>query len=84
MKLWRYATLLCLILALLWSWREPLASASTQARCVIFTETAEDGGFTVCDDDQAQFLSAYERWGPSQIGYPLSRRYEQEGFLMQK
>ncbi|HEX8683620.1 MAG TPA: hypothetical protein VF707_14970 [Ardenticatenaceae bacterium] len=55
--------------------------ASAQApSCRFFTET---GGFNVCDDAQARFLTAFNRYGLQRVGYPISRRYERDGFVTQ-
>ncbi|HYN90159.1 MAG TPA: hypothetical protein VER55_16610, partial [Ardenticatenaceae bacterium] len=43
----------------------------------------ETGGYNVCDDANAAFLSAFERWGLQRIGYPVSRRYTRDGFTHQ-
>ncbi|MGB0388585.1 MAG: PQQ-dependent sugar dehydrogenase [Ardenticatenaceae bacterium] len=51
--------------------------------CLFFTETALEGGFSVCDDAEAEFRSAFERWGLQKVGYPISRRYERDGFVTQ-
>ncbi|HYN89174.1 MAG TPA: hypothetical protein VER55_11615, partial [Ardenticatenaceae bacterium] len=51
-----------------------------QENCRAFTET---GGFSVCDDGQARFLSAFNRWGLQKIGYPISQRYVRDGFVTQ-
>lgn len=53
-------------------------------RCTFFTETGQGrGGFNVCDDGQARFLSAFNQWGLQRIGYPISRRYDRDGFVTQ-
>ncbi|MBA3530306.1 MAG: septum formation family protein [Ardenticatenales bacterium] len=68
--------LLLFALTLFWS-----GSASAQApTCRHFAET---GGYYVCDDAQARFLTAFNRWGLQKIGYPVSRRYERDGFVTQ-
>lgn len=52
--------------------------------CLFFTETAGGhGGFTVCDDEQARFRSAFQNWGLQNIGYPISQRYARDGFVTQ-
>ena len=64
----------------------PLWSATpAQAEgCLFFTETAGgQGGFSVCDDAEANFRSAFETWGLQKIGYPISRRYVRDGFVTQ-
>ncbi|MGB0384270.1 MAG: hypothetical protein ACPGWR_05530 [Ardenticatenaceae bacterium] len=50
-----------------------------------FTQTANAvGGFTVVDDEQARFWSEFQRLGGLQtVGYPISRRFEQDGFVTQ-
>jgi len=60
------------------------AEASPQPNCLFFTETAKDGwGFSVCDDQEANFRTAFERWGLQKIGYPISQRYDHGGFVTQ-
>ncbi len=76
-------TLVALLLALLLllpSRPAGAAPAAQGARCQIFYET---GGFSVCDDGNALFLSAFQRWGLQSIGFPISRRYERDGFVTQ-
>ena len=83
-----YVTLFALLFIVL-----PLSSASVlvasqadgeEGACLFFTETGEGkGGFSVCDDGEARFRSAFEGWGLENIGYPISRRYEEDGFVMQ-
>ena len=52
--------------------------------CLLFTETAGgQGHFSVCDDTQANFRTAFEQWGLQKIGYPISRRYTRDGFVTQ-
>ncbi|MBA3530816.1 MAG: neutral zinc metallopeptidase [Ardenticatenales bacterium] len=56
--------------------------------CRFFTEGSGQAegatvGYSVCDDNQAGFLSAFNRWGLQKIGYPISRRYERDGFVTQ-
>jgi len=46
-----------------------------------FTET---GGYIVADDAQAKFLTEFNRLGGIQaLGYPISRRFQLEGFVVQ-
>ncbi|MGB0389535.1 MAG: hypothetical protein ACPGWR_32340, partial [Ardenticatenaceae bacterium] len=40
-------------------------------------------GFDVCDDTNARFLSAYQSYGIQNVGYPISIRYERDGFTTQ-
>lgn len=54
-------------------------SVQAQTPCRFFAETR----FTVCDDTQAQFLTAFNRYGLNTLGYPISRRYERDGFVTQ-
>lgn len=58
----------------------PSPEPTQTQRCRFFTET---GGFSVCDDMEADFLAAFERWGLEKIGYPISRRYVRDGFITQ-
>jgi hypothetical protein len=60
------------------------APLAEDGSCLFFIETGEGkGGFSVCDDVEAKFRSAFEGWGLENIGYPISRRYEKNGFVMQ-
>nr|MBA3533014.1 hypothetical protein [Ardenticatenales bacterium] len=77
---------LALLLGLLGALSRTPAAAAQAPTCRFFTETAEGQapyGFAVCDDTQARFLSAFDRWGLQRIGYPISRRYEHDGFITQ-
>ena len=69
------------ILAALPMWAATPAQAEG---CAFFTETGGgQGGYSVCDDGQANFRTAFETWGLQKIGYPISRRYERAGFVTQ-
>ena len=70
-----------LMLLAVWS----MGAASVQAEgCLFFTETGGgQGGYSVCDDGEANFRTAFETWGLQKIGYPISRRYERAGFVTQ-
>ncbi|MGB0389115.1 MAG: S1 family peptidase [Ardenticatenaceae bacterium] len=76
---------LALLLTLsIWSEGVLAAPSEQDANCDFFTETvAGEGGFFVCDDENARFLSAFESWGLQKIGYPISRRYSRDGFVTQ-
>lgn len=81
-------TLKALFLALLFctalASRAYAAPPAQSSGCLWFTQTANNqGGFAVCDDGAARFRSAYERFGLQQIGYPISQRYTQDGFVTQ-
>lgn len=58
----------------------PVPAPAPAPTCRFFNET---GGFSVCDDVDADFLRAFERWGLEKIGYPISRRYVHDGFVTQ-
>ena len=59
-------------------------AAAQAPTCQFFTETGGgQGGFSVCDDAQARFLSAFNSYGLQRVGYPISRRYERDGFVTQ-
>lgn len=59
-------------------------AAAQQENCLFFTETGGgQGGFSVCDDAQARFRSAFENWGLLSVGYPISQRYTHDGFVTQ-
>jgi hypothetical protein len=70
MKRIMFTVLALLLIAL------PLSSTSVQAAslaedgsCLFFTETGEGkGGFSVCDDGEAKFRTAFEGWGLENIG----------------
>ncbi|HEX8684360.1 MAG TPA: class F sortase [Ardenticatenaceae bacterium] len=60
------------------------APAAQSTACLFFTETGGgQGGFSVCDDGQAQFRAAFQQWGLQKVGYPVSRRYSRDGFVTQ-
>jgi hypothetical protein len=43
-----------------------------------------EGGYSVVDDGEARFWSEYQRLGGAEtIGYPISRRYQKDGFITQ-
>ena len=46
-------------------------------------QTASETGFEVCDDTNARFLSAYLNYGLQNVGYPISNRYQRDGFITQ-
>jgi len=64
----------------------PVTAAPTgqESNCLFFTETAQGGwGFSVCDDEEANFRTPFENWGLQKIGYPISQRYIHDGFVTQ-
>jgi hypothetical protein len=46
-------------------------------------QTISQTGYQVCDDANARFLAAYQRYGAQNIGYPISTRYSRDGFITQ-
>jgi dienelactone hydrolase len=66
------------IAAPLSTWAAPQPQATRS--CLTFTEA---GAYSVCDDSQANFRAAFTRWGLQRIGYPISNRYERDGFVTQ-
>lgn len=69
-----------------WATIGPATAATTgqESNCLFFTETVQgEGGFSVCDDQEANFRTPFERWGLQKIGYPISRRYNRDGFVTQ-
>ena len=67
-----------------WSVSVFAASTKQEPSCLFFTETVEgEGGFSVCDDDRARFLTPFQDWGLQKIGYPISQRYVRDGFVTQ-
>lgn len=67
-----------------WSMSVLAASTQQQSSCLFFSETVDgEGGFSVCDDDNARFLTAFQNWGLQKIGYPISQRYVRDGFVTQ-
>lgn len=54
------------------------------ASCLWYTQTAGGaGGFSVCDDGNARFRTAFNRYGLQNIGYPISTRFRRDGFITQ-
>ncbi|MGB0384341.1 MAG: WD40 repeat domain-containing protein [Ardenticatenaceae bacterium] len=80
-------TFMVLAILLLTTPQWATAAAATQeeeGNCLFFTETVEgEGAFSVCDDQEANFRSAFEGWGLQKIGYPISQRYNHDGFVTQ-
>ncbi|MGB0386646.1 MAG: hypothetical protein ACPGWR_17690 [Ardenticatenaceae bacterium] len=82
---------LFVVVALLMSVTPVLARPSTQAADYdipnghFFTQTGGgEGGFSVLDDSEARFWSEFQRLGGLQtVGYPISQRYERDGFVTQ-
>ncbi|MGB0388434.1 MAG: hypothetical protein ACPGWR_26750 [Ardenticatenaceae bacterium] len=67
-----------------WSVSQAAKSAQEPAVCLFFTETGnEQGGYSVSDEGGIMFGSAFQQWGVEKVGYPISRRYEQDGFVTQ-
>jgi len=63
---------------------KPPVYTRSYASCLWFTETAGgQGGFAVCDDLTANFRSAFYAYGLKRVGYPISSRFERDGFIMQ-
>ncbi len=57
---------------------------TTGATCSWFTQTANgQGGFSVCDDGNARFRTAFNRYGLQNVGYPISTRFKRDGFITQ-
>ncbi len=75
--------LLAMLLLLSQQWAMVADEVQQAPSCLFFTETATQGGFSVCDDSQARFRRAFEDWGLQNIGYPISRRYVYDGFVTQ-
>jgi hypothetical protein len=66
------------------SFQVEAAPKAQQSACRFFTETGGgQGGYSVCDDPQARFLTAFNTWGLQKIGYPISQRYTRAGFVTQ-
>jgi len=58
--------------------------ANNQPLCFFFTETGSgQGGFSVTDEGGIKLASAFQQWGLIKIGYPISHRYERDGFVTQ-
>lgn len=49
------------------------------ASCETFSQT----GYTVCDDQNANFLGAFLTHGLQNVGYPVSQRFKRDGFITQ-
>jgi len=76
--------ILTLFMMLFWALSVNASVAQQQNDCLFFSETVEgEEGFFVCDDEEAHFRTAFERWGLQKIGYPISRRYVRDGFVTQ-
>ena len=76
-------TLLAMLLLLSQQWAMVADQVQQAPSCLFFSETAIQGAFSVCDDSEARFRSAFEDWGLQNIGYPISRRYVYDGFVTQ-
>lgn len=62
----------------------PTPIPATARDCLFFDQTGGGkGGYSVCDNEQARFRTAFETWGLQKIGYPISRRYWRDGFMTQ-
>ena len=60
------------------------APVQQDGSCLFFTETVQgEGGFSVCNNAEANFRTAFEQWGLLKVGYPISRRYVRDGFVTQ-
>lgn len=91
--------LLVVLLVALPTWSTTLAATSTKnekplveqqapqqqaSLCFFLTETGGGaGGFAITNENGVMFASAFEQWGLLKIGYPISRRYERDGFVTQ-
>lgn len=58
---------------------EQAPALTSGASCQTISQT----GYQVCDDGNARFLAAYQRYGAQNIGYPISTRYSRDGFITQ-
>lgn len=58
---------------------EQAPALTSGATCQTISQT----GYQVCDDGNARFLAAYNRYGAQNIGYPISTRYARDGFITQ-
>ncbi|MGB0389023.1 MAG: PQQ-dependent sugar dehydrogenase [Ardenticatenaceae bacterium] len=85
MKRMLFGLLLVLLLALpQWLAAVSAAPARQAGSCLFFSETVQgEGGFSVCDDAEANFRTPFEAWGLQKVGYPISRRYVRDGFVTQ-
>ncbi|MGB0389723.1 MAG: hypothetical protein ACPGWR_33300, partial [Ardenticatenaceae bacterium] len=48
--------------------------------CLDFIEA---GNYSVCDDGQANFRTAFLQYDLQNVGYPISRRFMRDGFVTQ-
>ncbi len=64
---------------------EPAPPIAAGATCRFYTETnaGQGGGYSVCDDTNARFLTAFNRYGLQNVGYPVSQRFKRDGFITQ-
>ena len=67
-----------------WPVTQAASSINQQAVCQFYTETGGgQGGYAVSDEGGVMFGSAFQQWGLDKIGYPISQRYERDGFVTQ-
>ena len=53
---------------------------TANATCDTYSET---GGYRVCDDQNANFRTAFLKYGLQNVGYPVSERFKRDGFITQ-
>lgn len=68
--------------------QQPSGNTSTGEQAPALTsgatcQTISQTGYQVCNDGNARFLAAYQRYGAQTIGYPISTRYSRDGFITQ-
>ncbi len=63
---------------------EAAPAITAGARCQFYTQTGGgNGGYSVCDDANANFLAGFNRYGLQNVGYPISQRFRRDGFITQ-
>lgn len=67
-----------------WSVIQAASSMNEDAICQFYTETGDGkGGYAVSDEDGVSFGSTFQKMGLNKVGYPISQRYERDGFVTQ-
>ncbi len=63
----------------------PAPAITAGATCEFYTQTngGAGGGYSVCNDGNANFLTTFRRYGLQNVGYPVSQRYKRDGFITQ-
>ena len=82
-RFWFVLLMMLLMAAPFWNVAGAAPSAQ-QTDCLFFTQTTAGlRGFSVCDDEDAKFRTAFNSLGLARLGYPISRRYIRNGVVTQ-